>query len=208
MTTATATAGLDALDQLSRQLLAGAAGMRVEIAESPEEREAIHRLRHRQVVEHGWAQADDLPAGVERDAHDAFAVQIGAWLGADLVGAMRLVFPSPGRRLPVEEAFAVDVKPSGEVVEAGRLVIPPEHRGDPAHATWGALFARAWLTMRSRGYSLLAGSASLTMVERLKGFGLPFEILGAPRSHWGQERVPVRLDPAGGDPRWFGARDG
>jgi hypothetical protein len=57
--------------------------------------------------------------------------------------------------------------------------------------------------MRGRGFSLLAGSASLSMVERLRSFGLPFEVLAPPRLHWGRERVPVRLDPAGGDPSWF-----
>ena len=34
--------------------------------------------------------------------------------------------------------------------------------------------------------------------------GLPFEVLASPRPHWREQRVPVRLDPAGGHPRWFG----
>lgn len=207
MTVAAHTSGLDALDRLSQQLLttAHAGGIRVAVAQTPSEQDAIHRLRYEQVVGHGWAPLDDLAAGVERDDYDPFAVQVGAWTAATLVGAMRLVLPAPRRRLPVEEAFGLDIEPSGRVVEAGRLVVAPAHRGDPSHRTWGALFARAWLTMRALGFSLLCGAASPAMVERLRALGLPFEVLGAPRPYWGEQRVPVRLDPAGGHPRWFRA---
>ena len=173
------------------------------VAQTPSEQDAIHRLRHEQVVGHGWASPDDLPAGVERDEHDPFAVQVGAWTGATLVGEMRLVLPAAGRRLPVEAAFGLDIEPRGRVVEAGRLVVAPSHRGDPSHRIWGALFARAWLTMRGLGFSLLCGAASPEMVQRLRALGLPFEVLAPPRPHWGEQRVPVRLDPTSGDPRWF-----
>jgi hypothetical protein len=107
--------------------------------------------------------------------------------------------------LPVEEGFNLDVEPRGAVTEAGRLVIVPEHRGDPSHRIWGALFARAWLTMRALGFSLLCGAASPGLVARMRTLGLPFEVIGPARRYWGELRVPVRLDPAAGDPRWFRA---
>jgi N-acyl-L-homoserine lactone synthetase len=197
--------GLCALDRLSEALLAvaEAGGVRVAIAQSQNSIDAIHRLRHQQVVQNGWSQPADLPAGIERDEHDAAALQVGAWIGETLAGAMRLVLPTPARRLPVEEAFGLEVEPRGAVVEAGRLVIAPEHRGDPSHRIWGALFARAWVTMRAREFSLLCGAASPAMVERLRALGLPFEVIGPIRRYWGEGRVPVRLDPASGDPRWF-----
>lgn len=205
MTAAGCTSGLDALDGLSQQLLrAGdASQIRATIAQTPSEQDAIHRLRHQQVIGHGWASPDDLPAGLERDEHDPFAVQVGAWTGATLIGAMRLVLPTERRRLPVEAAFDLCIEPRGRVVEAGRLVVAPSHRGDPSHRIWGALFARAWLSMRARGFSLLCGAASPTITKRLRSLGLPFEVLGAPRTYWGEPRVPVRLDPADGHPRWF-----
>lgn len=206
MTLAGRASGLDALDRLSQQLLAAAdaGGIRVVVAETSSEQDAIYRLRHEQVVGQGWAPPDDLPDGLERDAHDPFAVQLGAWTRGTLVGAMRLVLPSARLGLPVEEAFALTIEPRGRVVEAGRLVVTPAHRGDPAHRIWGALFARAWLIMRGLGFSLLCGAASPEMVQRLRGLGLPFEVLAAPRPYWGEQRVPVRLDPASGEPRWFG----
>ena len=195
--------GVAALDGLSERLVAAAGAVRVAVAARTGEREEIYRLRHRQVVGGGWAREDELPAGVERDGHDDHATHIGAWDGDALVGTMRLVFPASDRRLPVEAAFGVDIEPRGAVVEAGRLVIAPEYRGDPAHRAWGAMFGRAWLTLRARGFSVLGGAASPRMVERLTGLGLPFEVLGPARPYWGEERHPVRLDPSGGAPSWF-----
>jgi hypothetical protein len=195
-------AGVLALDRLSEQLLA-AAGLRVAAAASPAEREAAFRLRREQVVSQGWAAADRLASGVERDGYDADAVHVGAWRADELIGTVRVVLPAPGRSLPVEAAFGLTVEPRGAVAEAGRLVIAPAHRGDPAHAAWGALFARAWLELRLRGFAVLAGAATPRMVDRLRGMGLPFEILGPAREYWGEQRHPVRLDPAHGDPRWY-----
>src|SRR4029077_10712692 len=104
--------GRAAAAPLPEQLLEAAesGGIRVAVAETPSEQDAIHRLRHEQVVGHGWASPDDLPGGVERDEYDPFAVQVGAWAGATLVGEMRLVLPAAGRRLPVEEAFDIHIE--------------------------------------------------------------------------------------------------
>ncbi|MEA2280202.1 MAG: Acetyltransferase domain [Solirubrobacteraceae bacterium] len=195
--------GLQALDRLSERLLAAAPSLRVAVAETPSEHEAGYALRYRQVIADGWARADELPDGLERDDHDADALQINAWDGEALVGTLRLVLPAAGRHLPVETAFGLEVEPVGEVAEAGRLVIEPARRGDAAHGVWGALFARAWVTLRARDLAVLAGTASPRMVARLRALGLPFEILGPARPFWGEERHPVRLDPAHGSPRWF-----
>jgi GNAT acetyltransferase-like protein len=195
--------GLTALDALSDRLLAAAASLRIAVATTDAERQDAYRLRYAQVVGQGWVDAADLPGGLEVDVYDPDALQICAWDGQALVGTLRLVFPKAGRPLPVEADFGIRVEPHGEVVEAGRLVIAPTYRGDPAHRAWGALFACGWTSMRARGYSVLAGAAAPRTVERLRALGLPFEILGPARPHWGEERHPVRLDPAHGAPRWF-----
>jgi len=196
--------GIAALDRLAERLVAGAPGLRLAVAATAAERQAVHRLRYEHVVAHGWARPDDLPGGVERDAHDAGAVHVAAWDDAALAGTVRLVAPRPGRRLPVEEDFGVVVPPAGRVVEVGRLLIAAPYRGDPAHRAWGALFGRAWLEVRARGFTVLGGAASAAMVGRLRALGLPFEVLGPARMHWGEERHPVRLDPAHGRPGWYG----
>src|SRR4051794_40412796 len=133
--------GVVALDRLSERLLAALPELRVVVASTAAEREAAYRLRYAQVVGEGWADRAALPSGLERDGYDADALHIGAWRDSELAGTLRLVLPAPGRRLPVEADFDLDVEPRGAVAEAGRLVIAPEYRGDPAHRTWGALFA-------------------------------------------------------------------
>lgn len=197
--------GIVALDRLAERLLAGVPGLRVAAAATPAERAAVHGLRYEHVVASGWARAADLPPGVERDEYDAGAVHVGAWEGEALVGTVRVVPPFAGRALPVEAAFGVTVEPRGRVAEIGRLLIAPGHRGDRSHRTWGALFGRAWLEVRAHGFTVLGGAASAAMVERLRALGLPFEILGPAREHWGERRHPVRLDPAHGRPGWYEA---
>ena len=193
--------GIAALDRLSERLLDAAPGFRVAVAATDVERDATYRLRYEQVVGNGWVAPAQLPAGLERDPYDDAAVHIGAWRNGALTGTVRLVLP--GGRLPVEDAFGIDIEPRGAVAEAGRLVVSPAYRGDPAHRIWGALFGRAWLSLRAHGLAVLAGAASPEMIERLRALGLPFEILGPARSHWGEERHPVRLDPAHSRPRWY-----
>ena len=197
-------AGVAALDRLSEQLLAGAAPLRVAVAVGPDELDAVFRLRYQHVVARGWARPRDLPGGLERDAYDEGASQIAAWDGDALVGTVRLVLPRAGRRLPVEDAYGVDVEPRGRVVDVGRLLIAERHRGEPSHRAWGALFARCWIETRSAGFTVLGGTATAAMVERFRALGLAFEILGPARLYWGEPRHPVRLDPdAGSRPTWF-----
>ena len=186
------------LDALSHRLLAAVPELRVAVA-TPAERDAIFALRAEHIVAAGWAA---LPEPREADEHDARALQIGAWRDGALVGAIRLVLP--GAPLPVEAAFGLRIEPHGAVAEAGRLVVAPAHRGDPAHRAWGGLFARAWLTLREHDLSVLAGAATRPMIDRLRALGLPFEILAPAQDHWGELRHPVRLDPEDGTPLWYG----
>jgi hypothetical protein len=183
-----------ALDALAARL-ARAAPLRVAPATAPEA-DAVRRLRDQHVVELGWGDGDD-PGDHE--------VAIAAWDGDALAGTIRLVLPRPGFRLPVEEAFDLDIEPRGGVVEIGRLLIPADRRGDPAHVTWGALFAHAWFEVRARGLSVLAGAATASLIERYRMLGLPFEVLGPARRHWGEDRHPVRLDATRvTTPTWYG----
>ena len=200
--------GVLALDRLSERLLAASRPLRTAVAGTPAELEAVHRLRYAHVVREGWRSAGDLPAGLERDDFDRDAIQIASWDGEGLVGTLRLVLPARGGRLPVEDAYDVDIAPVGCVVEVGRLLIAADRRGDPVHRAWGALFARAWLELRAAGYQVMAGTATAPMVDRFRALGLPFEMLGPARPYWGEERHPVRLDPAGARPNWYGTTGG
>ena len=195
--------GIAALDALAGDL-ALRAGARLGVAHTVRELQAVFKLRYEHVVRQGWAGAEELPGGLERDADDARALQLGAWRGTALVGTIRLVLPVPGRRLPTEAAYDLEIEPRGEVVDVGRLLIGAPYRGDPAHRLWGGLFALAWQETRARGYTVLAGVSSAREVETYRSLGLAFEVLGPARPYWGAERHPVRLDPAAGErPGWF-----
>lgn len=200
--------GVVALDQLAARLAAAAPTLRVEPASTATELDAVFRLRYEHVVARGWANAEKLAGGVEEDAYDTGAVQLAAWDGPVLIGTVRLVPPRADRPLPVEAAFGVEIEPRGCVVEVGRLLIADSRRGDPAHRAWGALFAHAWTQVRNHGFVVMAGVASERLVARYHALGLPFEILGPARPYWGEQRHPVRLDPAlAARPTWFDEAD-
>jgi hypothetical protein len=190
--------GAAALDALATRL-AGAVPLRVAPATTATELDAVMRLRSEHVVEAGWGDGD---------GPDAREVAIVAWDGEALAGTIRLILPQTGLRLPVERAFDLDIEPRGGVVEIGRLLIPADRRGDRAHLTWGTLFAHAWFEVRARGLSVLAGAATASLIARYEALGLPFEVLGPARRHWGEDRHPVRLDPARVvTPTWYGVED-
>ena len=50
------------------------------------------------------------------EAMTAIPPGVAAFAADALVDTVRLVLPAPGRRLPVEEAFGIDVEPQGAVV--------------------------------------------------------------------------------------------
>jgi hypothetical protein len=181
--------GIVALDALAGQLLLRA-GVRIGVAHTIVELGAVHRLRHR---DEGTA-----PEAMEPDPYDDHALQLAAWRGSTLAATMRLVLPVPGRRLPTEDAFDLDIEPRGEVVDVGDLIVGPAAQGDSAHRVWGGLFALAWQEARARSYTVMAGIASPQLVERYRSLGVHVDVLGPPRKQTEAELHPVRLDPAAG----------
>jgi Acetyltransferase (GNAT) domain len=180
-------------DALAAQLEARAEPVRFRVASSSVEVEAIHRLRFQTVVASGWAAARDFPDGLERDAFDDRAVHIGGWDDEVLAASARLVFPAPGLRLPTEEVFDVSVLPAGRVVDVGRGIVAPPYR-QGGHRVLTGLLARCWLELRSRGLSQMCGDAAGWLLEVYRGMGFEVEVLGPARLHWGEERLPIRID--------------
>ncbi len=195
-----------ALDLACARILESAAPLRVEPARSAAEREACYRLRYRCVVDEGWAEASEFPDATERDPYDDHSVQICAWEGSELAGMVRLVFPRPGLTLPIEEEFGVELRPPGEVVDGGRLVVAPKHRAELGHRVLAALFSRCWLIAREQGLGRFASAAPDRVIRLYRRAGIRVEVLGEPRSFWGEERRPILL--TGADPARFfrGAR--
>jgi predicted GNAT family N-acyltransferase len=187
-------------DELAHQLITRAEPIRFTVADGDEELEAIFTLRHRTVVEEGWARHDEFSDGLERDAYDDHASHVAAWDGETLAGTLRVVFPRPDFPLPVERSHGLVVEPRGEVVGAGRVIVarPYRHQG---HTVLGGLSATAWLLMRQRGFRWAAGTATKEILDLFRRLGFEVTILGDAQTHWGEERYPIRMgapDPS----RW------
>ena len=189
------------LDLTCEHILESAAPLRVEPARSAAERDAAHHLRYQCVVDEGWADASEFPDAAERDAYDDHAVQLCAWEGSELAGVVRLVVPCPGLTLPIEKEFGVKLDPPGEVVDGGRLVLAPKHRAELSQRVLAALFSRCWLIAREQGLRRFASAASDRVIRLYRHSGMRIEVLGEPRTYWGEERRPFLL--TGADPAAF-----
>ena len=181
---------LERLDGAAERILRGVAPLVVERA-ADDEVAATHRMRYAAAVEMGWARAESMPDGMERDADDDRAVVLVCRDGTGIAGSARLVVPAPGRPLPTERDFGLE--PLEGATDLGRLVLGPEHRGMRSPVVIIGLFARAWLETRALGQRRIVASAPPGLVELYRTLGVRLTELGPPRRHRGVERVPVEL---------------
>jgi acyl carrier protein len=182
-----------AVDRLAAEAAAAAAPVRVAIAASAPERDAVYRLRYQHVIQADWATPEELPDEREQDGFDARAVHIVAWSGDQAIGTCRLVFPDPTERLPVEAVFELVVEPLRSAPTLDRLLVEPGHRGG---ALTSALLARAWQELRRRGFESASAIATEPVMRLLRGLGLELTVLGGPRIYWGEERYAVLCAPS------------
>lgn len=189
---ATAVARVDAI---ASAVVARAVPARFGVAVTPEEMEAVYRLRYRVVVAQGWALPAALPHGLERDADDAGAVQVVGWDGGHPVATARLVLPAGGRRLPTEVAFDLDLPGRERLVDVGRACVTPAGREASHRLFWG-LLGQVWLEMRRLGYEESCVAVEPELARAYARWGLSVVALGPPRSHWGAPRYPARISPA------------
>jgi N-acyl-L-homoserine lactone synthetase len=199
-----AAATLAIADQLALGLVAAAEPIRFEVAHNDRERLAIYRLRYQVVIERGWAEPDAFPSGLERDSYDDTAIHIVGWANrydqAGLAATARLVLPAAGIRLPTEAAFDLSVRPRGRVADMGRQIVARDY-SSMRHKVFAALLAKTWLEMRARGFWLVCGDFSPTMMRLYRMLGFNVTPLGPAREFWGEERAPILVDIAGSVPR-------
>jgi len=180
-------------DAFAARVVERAAPVAFRFADSPQDREAVYRLRYRTVVERGWADPAECPDGMERDGFDDRAVHLTGWAGEELAAVARLVFPIPGTLLPTEEAFGVRIEPAGRVADLSRTIVASRYR-DPDHRVFLGLLARCWQEVRARGYVVACGDAADWLLDRYREMGLRIEVLGPPLPFWGEDRRPFRCD--------------
>ena len=195
------------LDRLAEEILEGLAPLAFRPAVNDAEREATLRLRHAAVVERGWADGEALQGAMERDEDDDIAVPLVCVNDGEVIGTLRLVFPSPGRPLPTERAFALEVEPPGSAVDAGRVVVSAGHRAGRSHLVVTGLAARGWLEARSRGFQRVVGIASDEAMALYAGLGMTVTPLGPAGEHWGEQRRPIEIAGADNPPSFVGAHE-
>lgn len=184
---------LTLLDNLAHHFKEACEGIRFAAAASPEEIEAIYRLRYRTVIENGWAKPEDYPDGMEQDEYDDHAIHIGGWQEEQLAATMRLVLPSQDRLLPTEAAFGLRIEPTGQVADCSRGIVAPEFRNRGRLLFFGTL-AQVWLEMRSHGYYELCGTLTGWMIRYYQRSGFSLVQLGPPQMYWGELRFPAKFD--------------
>ena len=181
---------LAAGDAIAADLLSQLQPMRFAEAINERERTEAFRLRYRAIAELGLASLQEYPHGLDCDDLDADATQIVGWDGETAVATLRIVQRSDGRALPVESAFSLDLASVEPVVEWGRLVVDPNYRGDGQSVLLG-LAARAWISMRSLGFTTAVGATSKQIIALLEGIGFAITVLGPARMYLGAERYPI-----------------
>ena len=182
-------------DNLARGIVNLASPIIFNVAQNDLERESVYRLRYQVVVDRGWVQPGKLPDGMERDHYDKNAIHIAGWDGNILAATSRLVLPKSGVILPTEEGFNLQIEPRGRVADMGRQIVARDY-SSVRHKVFAALLAKTWLEMRARGYSLVCGDFSPTVMRLYRMMGFNVTQLGPPQKFWGEERAPILVDIA------------
>jgi N-acyl-L-homoserine lactone synthetase len=172
----------------------GRSAIRFTLAVDDGERSLAYRLRAQAVIDQGWARAEDLPGGIERDAFDDHALHLLGWDGDEAVATGRLVLPP--NELPTEAVCGIVIEPCGGVVDVGRMAVA-RSRQSRSHVVFLALLAQLYTEVRQRGYEAGCGLVSARARSLMRLLGLPLEVLGDERLHWGEMRAPVRFAISG-----------
>jgi hypothetical protein len=192
------------VDRLVARTLA-AYPFRFTVADVEADKRIAYRLRQAAAVERGWSSPSESAADTEEDDYDNRAVHVIGWHDDTPVSTGRIVLP-PGP-LPTEEACGLRIEPRGQVVDVGRMVVVPSHRG-PLGGAFVALLARLYLEVREQGYTVACGMMAPDVRHLVHQLGVRLDLLGPDRPYWGELRGPVRFDvDAGADrltKRWEG----
>jgi len=202
---------LDRGDTVATDLLEWLDPFRFAEAADEEERKAAYRLRYRAVIEERMEDPECFPLVMEYDEYDSDAVQILGWDETGPIATCRLVLPAHDRSLPLEKVFGPIAQAIGPMVEWGRVTVDSRLRGQGGRIFMG-LAARGWLSMRLRGLSTAIGVTPERLVRLFHALGFPLVVLGPPRVHWGDERVPILCEGSMAvqslERMWFARDDG
>lgn len=189
-------------DIVAARFIERAAPIRFGVAQTPEELEAVYRLRYQVVTKRDWIRPEALPDGLEQDDYDGRSIHIVGWDRDKLAATTRLVFPTPGYLLPTEIEFGLKVEPSGQVVDGSRAIVA-EAYSDYQHRIFAGLLAQSWFEISTRDFHYLCGTAVPAMIRLCRSLGYQITVLGPARLYWAERRYPIRFEVLEAAPALF-----
>lgn len=190
------------IDAAAEHMLRRLRPIEFRLARTSAEREAAYRLRYRTVTERGWQPPVALENELECEAIDERAQHIVGWRGDRAIANLRIMYPKPGQRLPIEHLYGIEVPLAGEVVQVDRICIDrdaSDRRGDLLLG----LLCGSWQQIYRRGYRYVVGLDTAGMIRLYERIGLVPTVLGEARLYWGEARYPSFFQPLQVNERFF-----
>ncbi|MFN8527715.1 MAG: GNAT family N-acyltransferase [Anaerolineae bacterium] len=188
---------LELVDQLAQLMIARNAPVCYGTAETAQQRTAAYRLRSQALIDRGFASPSDFQDGLEHDSFDERGIHILGW---DETGEVI----AAGRIVLPEAGLLLPTEAAfGLIVEPRGQVfdvgrfVVAHHFSNRANLCFVGLLAFAWLVARRHGYHLACGTASASMLRYYRRIGFTFNALAPPRRYFGEERTPYRPDVVG-----------
>ncbi|KAB8186069.1 GNAT family N-acetyltransferase [Microbispora catharanthi] len=147
---------------LQSQHSLGSGRYTVGFAESAADLRAAQRLRYEVFAGEMGARLDSPLSGLDAEPLDAYCDHLLVREGDTVVGTYRLLPPRRSDRLYSDSEFDLGALKGlrGDLVEAGRTCVHPDHRGGTVVALMWAGIAHY---MTSRGHAWLAGCCSVPL---------------------------------------------
>jgi hypothetical protein len=179
------------IDAAAEHMLRRLEPMSFRLAVTSSEREAGLRLRYEAVIRQGWRTPEEMPEGIEWEPDDDVAHHLVGWLDSRAIANLRILYPQPGVRLPVERVYGVALPP-GRAVQVDRMCVDPSYSSRPSELFMGLLCA-GWLEFRKLGYQEAVGFDTVGMIRLHRLLGMNLFPLSEPGPYWGEERIPTLL---------------
>jgi N-acyl-L-homoserine lactone synthetase len=190
------------IDAAAEHMLRRLKPVQFRLARTRAEREAAYRLRYRTVTERGWQPPVELTNGLECEPLDEGAHHLIGWRDGQAIANCRIICPTPGQPLPLEEFLGIRVQPVGEVAQIDRFCIDRAYSDRRGELLLGVVCA-TWQSVHRWGYRYITGFFSGSMIRLYQRFGLEALPIGPACFYWGEERYPALVKPIEVGERFF-----
>ena len=152
---------------------------------APEEVRTLLSLFTEIAAEQGWQPGEYLNTAPEGAVHFAL------FDNGEPVGGLQVVLPDTQGRLPCQNVWP-EVSLPAACCHGTIIALRPAYRGHIAHFWW--LCQALWCFCADQGITTIVLEATPRMVALYKRLGLPLQIIGELREHWGEPCQLVSVD--------------